>query len=70
MQVEDFFEPMITSKEPDHSLRGYSQRERWSRTRWNIKRRKEIQTCFLQVIDKEDDEEGNTSEPILEKIRL
>jgi hypothetical protein len=27
MQVEEFFEPMITSKEPDHSLRGYSHRE-------------------------------------------
>jgi hypothetical protein len=27
--------------------------------------KKEIQTYFLQVIVKEDDEEGNTSEPIL-----
>jgi hypothetical protein len=26
------FEPMIASKEPDHSLGGYSHRERWSRT--------------------------------------
>jgi hypothetical protein len=29
--------------------------------------KKEIRTYFLQVIVKEDDEEGNTSEPILEK---
>jgi hypothetical protein len=26
-------EPVIASKEPDHSLGGYSHRERWSRTR-------------------------------------
>jgi hypothetical protein len=26
-------EPMIASKEPDHSLGGYSHWERWSRTR-------------------------------------
>jgi hypothetical protein len=26
-------EPMMASKEPDHSLGGYSHQERWSRTR-------------------------------------
>jgi hypothetical protein len=30
----------------------------------------EERDLFLQVIVKEDDEKGNTSEPILEKIRL
>jgi hypothetical protein len=34
------------------------------------KEKKRDSDLFLQVIEKEDDEEGNTSEPILEKIRL
>jgi hypothetical protein len=33
IQVKENFESMIASKEPDHSLGGYSHRECWSRTR-------------------------------------
>jgi hypothetical protein len=32
IQVKEKVEPMIVSKEPNHSLEGYSHRERWSRT--------------------------------------
>jgi hypothetical protein len=39
IQVKDIFEAMIVSKEPDHSLGGYSHRERWSRTRRKEKKR-------------------------------
>jgi hypothetical protein len=33
------FEPMIASKEPDHSLGGYSHQENWSCTRWKEKKK-------------------------------
>jgi hypothetical protein len=39
MQVRKLFESMIASKEPNHSLGGYSHREHWSCTQWK-KRRK------------------------------
>jgi hypothetical protein len=47
IQVKEKFEPMIVSKEPNHSLGGYSHREPWSRTRQKEKKRR---IFFMQVM--------------------
>jgi hypothetical protein len=41
IQVKEKFEPMIVSKEPNHSLGGYFHRERWSRTRQKENKRED-----------------------------
>jgi hypothetical protein len=51
---------MIASKEPDHSLGGYSHRERWSRTRWKERRREKI----LKIVCAGHDEERQNKEQV------
>jgi hypothetical protein len=42
IQVKEKVEPMIVSKEPNHSLGGYSHRECWSCTRQKEKKRRQF----------------------------
>jgi hypothetical protein len=45
IQVKEKVEPMIVSKETNHSLGGYSHRERWLRTRQKEKEKRQKKLC-------------------------